>query len=319
MDIRWLATLGRFERDEAENRTVFRGQENESESPETGRRPGVGIGTRISDVEMTNGSVTTRVKFANTEKDAACGIIFGYEPSERVDLPHSPAYFVAMLGRVAGYPSMFAVRRYADRKWESFAQGGDVENLESGRFYDLTLHLNGSYVRLLVDGITAIASDVAQWKSNRNVGLWCRAASDIEIRDYRIDREIPTAFVVTQFSEPYDTLYKAVIGPVCKKKGFEPIRIDQKPGPGLIIADIMQELSRSSVVIADVSPVNANVFFELGYATALKKPTILIARRDTQLPFDISSYRTLFYDDSIGGKETVERDLERHLDAVKSA
>ena len=48
------------------------------------------------------------------------------------------------------------------------------------------------------------------------------------------------------------------------------------------------------------SPVNANVFYELGYAHALNKPTILLANRLTEeLPFDISGYRVIFYDDRL--------------------
>jgi hypothetical protein len=38
--------------------------------------------------------------------------------------------------------------------------------------------------------------------------------------------------------------------------------------------------------------------------------------RGGKLPFDIASYRVVFYDDSIGGKSRVEEDLARHLDAI---
>ncbi len=61
---------------------------------------------------------------------------------------------------------------------------------------------------------------------------------------------------------------------------------------------------------------NANVFYELGYAHALGKPTILLAQRDSKLPFDIQSFRVVFYNDSIGGKVEVERNLKKHLEAI---
>jgi hypothetical protein len=51
----------------------------------------------------------------------------------------------------------------------------------------------------------------------------------------------------------------------------------------------------------------------LGYAHALRKPTILLADRDKQLPFDISGYRCLFYENTIGGKAKVEEGLRKHL------
>ena len=56
--------------------------------------------------------------------------------------------------------------------------------------------------------------------------------------------------------------------------------------------------------------------YELGYAHALNKPTVLLARRGADLPFDIRSYRVVFYDDTIGGKPEVERNLEVHLKAI---
>ena len=77
------------------------------------------------------------------------------------------------------------------------------------------------------------------------------------------------------------------------------------------------------VVIAEISPAggelnnyNPNVFYELGYAHALGKPTILLARRGSKLPFDINSYRVVFYDDTIGGKAEVEENLRKHLAAI---
>jgi hypothetical protein len=64
-----------------------------------------------------------------------------------------------------------------------------------------------------------------------------------------------------------------------------------------------------------VSPLNANVFYELGVAHALNKPTILIAEKDTKLPFDVTPFRTLFYENSIGGKRKLEEGLSRHIHA----
>jgi hypothetical protein len=58
------------------------------------------------------------------------------------------------------------------------------------------------------------------------------------------------------------------------------------------------------------------LFYELGYAHALDKPTILLAQRDAELPFDIRSYRVIFYENSIGGKALVEESLPRHLSSI---
>jgi nucleoside 2-deoxyribosyltransferase len=75
-------------------------------------------------------------------------------------------------------------------------------------------------------------------------------------------------------------------------------------------------MRKSEVIIAEITPVNQNVFYELGYAHALGKPTILLAERGKQLPFDVSGYRVLIYDNTIAGKRQVEDGLKKHLNSI---
>lgn len=70
------------------------------------------------------------------------------------------------------------------------------------------------------------------------------------------------------------------------------------------------------MIIAEITPPNPNVFYELGYAHALAKPTILLAEHGRQLPFDISGYRCILYDNSIKGKGELETLLANHLKAI---
>jgi hypothetical protein len=108
------------------------------------------------------------------------------------------------------------------------------------------------------------------------------------------------------------------VQPVSKKAGFSAIRADDIFRPGVILHDIIHGIVESDVVLAEITHVNANVFYELGYAHALNKPTILLANRLTEeLPFDISGYRVIFYDDSIRGKGDIEATLRKHLESVR--
>jgi len=116
-----------------------------------------------------------------------------------------------------------------------------------------------------------------------------------------------------QFSAPYNDVYSEVIKNVCDEEGMEVLRIDEETGPGLIIADIVKAIIDAKVIIAEISPNNANVFYEVGYAHALKKPTILIAEKGTKLPFDVSPFRTLFYENTIAGKNKLEKGLKKHI------
>jgi nucleoside 2-deoxyribosyltransferase len=119
-----------------------------------------------------------------------------------------------------------------------------------------------------------------------------------------------------QFGPPFDTLYTEVIRPTADDLELNVIRIDEIAGPGIIFEDIKRQIAEAKIVIADITAPNQNVFYELGYAHALNKPTILLAQRGKQLPFDIHSYRVIFYDDSIGGKPELERNLQKHLEAI---
>ena len=59
---------------------------------------------------------------------------------------------------------------------------------------------------------------------------------------------------------------------------------------GLIINDIARLIEEASVIIADVTTDNPNVFYEVGYAHGIKKATILLSDRTREkLPFDVSA------------------------------
>jgi nucleoside 2-deoxyribosyltransferase len=123
-----------------------------------------------------------------------------------------------------------------------------------------------------------------------------------------------------QFGAPYDALYQEVIQPVSHRAGFKALRADDVYRPGVILQDIIRGLVESDVIVADITPTtNPNIFYELGYAHALQKPTILLANRAQieKLPFDVSGYRVIFYDDTIGGKRDIESTLEKHLESIR--
>src|SRR3989339_1093466 len=83
-----------------------------------------------------------------------------------------------------------------------------------------------------------------------------------------------------------------------------------------LIKDISEQILSSQVIIADVTPPNQNVYFEVGYAYGVGKPIILLAEKGTQLPFDLSAFRTLFYENSIAGKTSFDEGIRRHLNAL---
>ncbi len=65
---------------------------------------------------------------------------------------------------------------------------------------------------------------------------------------------------------------------------------------GNIIKDILINLNRADVVIADLTDRNPNVFYELGVRHALRDATVLITQRMEDVPFDLRQYALVEYD-----------------------
>ncbi len=93
-----------------------------------------------------------------------------------------------------------------------------------------------------------------------------------------------------------DTLLNFILKPVCNECDFEVIRVDESNTGDSITKNIIEHLQYDDLVIADLSEQNPNAFYELGYRTALGKPTIQIKSKGEPLPFDVSSIQTFDYD-----------------------
>ena len=71
--------------------------------------------------------------------------------------------------------------------------------------------------------------------------------------------------------------------------------------PGASWANAITNAVRSSdFLVVDVTRQNPNVFYELGFAHALRKPTILIASSEASgaLPSDLAGFQYIVYDPS---------------------
>lgn len=93
-----------------------------------------------------------------------------------------------------------------------------------------------------------------------------------------------------------DQLCNKVIIPALKKCGYEFNRSDKFKSSGVINLEIINHLVEDDLVIADLTDLNPNVFYELGIRHAVNRPVILIKSTDTKLPFDVLGIRAIDYD-----------------------
>lgn len=100
-----------------------------------------------------------------------------------------------------------------------------------------------------------------------------------------------------------DLLYDRLIKPAVESVGIpgrpgEHVtchRGDKEPRPGEVITHIIENLVSADVAIADLSGRNPNVFYELGVRHAVNDNTILIARAEEDIPFDLRGQRFIIY------------------------
>lgn len=243
----------------------------------------------------------------------SCEVIIE-EPDARVQiaLPGRDGKDVYAGLNVLGVAYGFALLGQAG-DWEAGGGTGFKTVLPVNQPIELKLAVKGSSIELFVDGVSVATSDRAVKRGP--IGVFFQSTKKIVVRNLYTESIQPECFVVMQFSAPYDDLYSDVIRPVCLKFGFEVNRVDDIYTPGSIMDDIIRSIQKSAVVIADISPDNPNVFYEIGFAHGINKPTILLCNKTerAKLPFDVSGQRTILYDNTIGGKKNVEEALERHL------
>jgi hypothetical protein len=78
--------------------------------------------------------------------------------------------------------------------------------------------------------------------------------------------------------------------------GYKVKRADQDADPGMINDRVVSDIIHAHLVIADLTDLNPNAFYELGIRHSTERPAIHIAKFGTQLPFDTLSHRSIFVD-----------------------
>jgi hypothetical protein len=87
--------------------------------------------------------------------------------------------------------------------------------------------------------------------------------------------------------------------------------------PGIITSQIVEMIFESDLVIADLTNVNGNVMYELAIAHLKEKQVLIIANKDTKLPFDISHNRVIFYEDNISGSFSLKKEIEEAIKRIE--
>lgn len=116
-------------------------------------------------------------------------------------------------------------------------------------------------------------------------------------------------FTIMSFKEEFVDRFD-YCADACKKHDFEAERTDETQSNEPILPRVLDGIRNSAFVIADISELSANVFYEIGYAKGLGKDVILIAEKGTELPFDLKDLPVLFWKNLRELKEGLEKSIE---------
>jgi hypothetical protein len=129
-------------------------------------------------------------------------------------------------------------------------------------------------------------------------------------------KALPRAFVLAPFDPEPTVVYEQLILPALEAAGYEVHRADDLGTHQNIIKDIVRSIEGAALVVADLTGPNPNVMYEVGLAHALGRPVVLVARKISEIPFDIRPYRAIPYsveDDPDRLRGELEDIARRHL------
>jgi hypothetical protein len=98
-----------------------------------------------------------------------------------------------------------------------------------------------------------------------------------------------------------------------KDAGFLCERADQSSFTGDVLDWVQKRISSATLVVADLTTANPNVYLEVGYAWGCGKPTVLVVAEASDLKFDVKGQRCLVYKGKI---KMLEEMLRQELLAI---
>jgi len=269
------------------------------------------VGLYIFDQWFLDGEIETEIIFEGDITQSICDVVFSFEPIN---------YTMLTVG--LGNSVQFCCIKYYDgfnKNWNMLACQGSLNQIIPNNPYKLKLIKTGSYIKVFVNDIYILGYILLFNNFHlfpRQIGFWCSSFGQIVIKNFKVKTNLAKAFVIMPFKSPFNEFYEKIIKKVCKDLNIEVKRGDEIISTNVVMQDIIQDINYSNFIIAEVSEINPNVYYELGYAHALNKPVILLAKKDTKIPFDISPYRIIYYDDNIIFKDELENKLKLYLKSM---
>lgn len=132
-----------------------------------------------------------------------------------------------------------------------------------------------------------------------------------------------TCFIITPIGNETDPIRRHVDGVIdaaiipVLEPDYEVKVAHRLPNPGSINKQVVQLVYESDLVIANLTGKNPNVMYELAFRHCVGTPTIMIAEKGTELPFDVATERTIFYINDSEGVIELREDLQKCINSLR--
>jgi hypothetical protein len=134
-----------------------------------------------------------------------------------------------------------------------------------------------------------------------------------------------SCFVVSAFgATPEDQRrHKQVLRHLVRKvlgDRFDVVRADEIDEEGLITNQIIEHLLDDDLVVADLTGLNPNVFYEVAVRHAVQKPIVHLITSGEEIPFDVANMRAVPYAlDDPDALEAAQEELARKVKSIEEA
>lgn len=113
---------------------------------------------------------------------------------------------------------------------------------------------------------------------------------------YALVPPLDQIFVIMKFGDDVlNSAYNGVIKPLGEEFGYKVIRVDEIQDSGNINQQILENIAKSKLIIADLSGEKPNCYYEAGFAHALGKEIIFSIQDGNKIHFDLITNRFIIW------------------------
>jgi hypothetical protein len=139
------------------------------------------------------------------------------------------------------------------------------------------------------------------------------------IASARLNKQRDRVFAVMPFTAPHSDQLWEILRKAADITRLDIRRVDERTQPTAIVSDILEEIERAEIIIADLGGLNPNVLYEVGIAHVRCDFVVLLYPQGQPLPFNLAGIRCISYDLSCKKHQAELTDrLIKTLQGIKS-